>query len=37
MLDRLFASDGKASPIWPYSFSIYKKQNYNKNDLKRLD
>ena len=37
MLDRLFANDGKASPIWLYSFSINIKQNYNKNNLKRLD
>ncbi len=34
MSDRLFTSGGKASPIWLYSFSINKKQNYKKSDLK---
>ncbi len=34
MSDRLFTSGGKASSIWLYSFSINKKQNYKKSDLK---
>ena len=34
MLDRLFASDGKASPIWLYSSSKNKKQKYKNSDLK---
>ena len=34
MSDRAFSNDGKASPIWLYSFYIDMKQNYKKRYLK---
>ena len=34
MSDRAFSNDGKASPIWLYSFYINMKQNYKKKYLK---